>query len=471
MIGSSACGGFDTLGSEGDGHTQQGLFFIVGPCVIESEELVTEVARVVARIAHDTGAPFLFKSSYDKANRTSVESFRGPGIKDGLAILARVREATGLLLVSDIHAPEQAPMAAAVLDVLQIPAFLCRQTDLLVAAGSTGKCVNVKKGQFLSPDDMEHAIRKIASTGNSRIMLTERGSSFGYQDLVVDMRSIVRMKRFGLPVVFDATHSAQLPGRGSGCSGGDRSLVAPLARAATAAGADGIFMEVHPDPDRALCDGPNSLALRDLEPLVKNLLDIRKLLPDQYPRSSLNSGSTEIRVPEDTLQERLKKIRLIVLDVDGIMTDGRIIFGSDGLEIKSFDVRDGHGIKIAKRCGLHLAVVTGRMSDIVPRRAAELDISRVYQRIWDKRPVMEELLAELGLTAEEVAVLGDDVVDIPLFRRAGAGFTVPEAPAEVLSAAHYVTRHRGGRGAVREAIEMILKAQGKWDHALARYYE
>lgn len=471
MTDFSARDTFDFLRSGANGLAQQGLFFIVGPCVIESEELVTEVARAVARLAHVTGAPFLLKSSFDKANRTSVESFRGPGIKDGLAILGRVREATGLPLVSDIHLPEQAPVAAEVLDVLQIPAFLCRQTDLLVAAGSTGKCVNVKKGQFLSPDDMEHAIRKIAGTGNNRIILTERGTSFGYQDLVVDMRSIVRMKRFGLPVVFDATHSAQLPGRGRGCSGGDRSLVAPLARAATAAGADGIFLEVHPDPDRALCDGPNSLALSDLEPLVKNLLEIRKLLPDQSFCESLNSSAPEIQMPVDALTERLKKIRLIVLDVDGIMTDGRIIFGSDGLEIKSFDVRDGHGIKIAMRCGLHLAMVTGRTSDIVTRRAAELDIARVYQRVWDKRPVMEELLTELSLTAEEVAVMGDDVVDIPLFRRAGAGFTVPEAPAEVLRAAHYVTRHRGGRGAVREVIEMILKAQGKWDHVLVRYYE
>lgn len=450
---------------------QDQLFFIVGPCVLESEQLAREVAREVARLAQATGAPFFFKSSFDKANRTSVESFRGPGIETGLAILARVREETGLPVLSDIHMPRQAVRAAEVLDMIQIPAFLCRQTDLLIAAGETGKWVNVKKGQFLSPDDMKHAVQKVRSTGNDRIIVTERGSSFGYQDLVVDMRSIVRMKSFGIPVVFDATHSAQLPGRGEGCSGGDRSLVPPLARAATAAGADGIFLEVHPDPDRALCDGPNSLALHDLEALVETLLEIKKLTCAQITKPRQGKTSSQLRTVERTLQEKLQKVRLLLLDVDGIMTDGRIIFGSEGLEIKSFDVRDGHGIKLARRGGLDLAVVTGRVSEIVPRRAAELDISRVYQRIWDKRPVLEDLLTELGLDADQVAVMGDDVVDIPLLRRAGVGFTVPEAPLEVLLAADYVTRRSGGRGAVREVIEMILKAQGKWDAVLARYCE
>jgi 2-dehydro-3-deoxyphosphooctonate aldolase (KDO 8-P synthase) len=453
-------------------RAEEGLFLIAGPCVIESEQLALEVATEVARVGRVTGIPVLFKSSFDKANRTSVDSFRGPGITRGLEILAMVREKTGIPLLSDIHTPDQAAVAGEVLDVIQIPAFLSRQTDLLVAAGRTGKAVNVKKGQFQAPDDMEYALNKVMSTGNSNILLTERGTTFGYQDLVADMRSIVRMKRFGFPVVFDATHSAQLPGRGMGCSGGDRSLVPPLARAAVAAGADGVFMEVHPDPASALCDGPNSLALADLESLAGNLLAIYRLIPArEVPVQHVSGAVPEEETRRIDLHDRLKKIRLIILDVDGVLTDGRIILGGRDLEIKSFDVRDGHGIKIARRCGLELAMVTGRESDVVPRRAEEVGVSRVFQGIHDKRPVLAELLKELALEPHQVAVMGDDIVDIPLLTRVGAGFTVPEAPEEVRRAAHCVTQHRGGRGAAREMIEKILKAQGKWDGAMARYYE
>lgn len=448
------------------------LFFILGPCVIESRDLVLETASEIARINAALNVPVVFKSSFDKANRTSVESFRGPGMEKGLEVLAEVRETTGLPVISDIHTPTQAIIAAQVLDIIQIPAFLSRQTDILVAAGKTGKPINIKKGQFLSPADMIHAVRKVLSTGNNQIMLTERGSTFGYQDLVVDMRSIVRMKDFGFPVVFDATHSAQLPGRGDASSGGDRSLVPHLARAAVAAGADGVFMEVHPDPARALCDGPNSLSLGDLEDLVKNLCELFRLVPAMEGKAlGTPMAPSDRQTSKPSLQERLKAIRLLILDVDGVLTDGKIVFGSGDLEIKSFHVRDGHGIKIAKRFDLELAVVTGRTSDVVERRARELGIARVYQRVWDKRPVLAELIEELKLKPEEVAVIGDDVVDIPLFRRVGIGFSVPESPQEVRQSAHYVTRHSGGEGAAREVIEMILRAQGKWSNALARYYE
>jgi len=456
---------YDSMASDGE------LFFVIGPCVIESEELALDIAREVLKIRDLLGCVVIFKASFDKANRTSVESFRGPGMERGLRILDEIRSRTGLPVMSDIHTPEQAEAAGAVLDVLQIPAFLSRQTDLLVAAGRTGRCVNIKKGQFQSPDDVEHAIKKVKSTGNERIFLTERGSTFGYRDLVADMRSIVRMKRHGAPVIFDATHSAQLPGAGEACSDGDRSLVAPLARAAVAAGADGIFMEVHPQPDLALCDGPNSVVLSDLEPLVRNLSAIHALVPSWVPDVSRRDKD---RVPpvkaRDRLHEAMEKIRLIIFDVDGILTDGSIIFGGTSLEIKSFNVRDGHGIKIAKRCGIEVAFVTGRESDVVSRRAEDLGIELVYQKIWDKRPVLEELMEKLGLSADQVAVLGDDVVDIPLMRRVGVSFTVPEAPMEVRRAADYVTRLPGGRGAAREAVEHILKAQGKWEDAIARYY-
>jgi YrbI family 3-deoxy-D-manno-octulosonate 8-phosphate phosphatase len=355
--------------------------------------------------------------------------------------------------------------------VIQIPAFLSRQTDLLIAAGRTGRAVNIKKGQFQAPEDIEYAVRKVLSTGNQNILLTERGSSFGYRDLVADMRSILRMRRLGYPVIFDATHSAQFPGGGDGCSGGDRSFVAPLARAAVAAGVDGIFMEVHPDPDRALCDGPNSLALADLEPLVLNLCSIHKLVPEPSLNAVAPVSRSKSPVAADSMEENLKKIRLIIFDVDGILTDGGITFGTGGLEIKSFNVRDGHGIKIAKRCGLDIALVTGRTSEVVQRRAEDVGVERVFQGIWDKKPVLAQLLEELKLTADQVAVMGDDIVDIPLLRRTGVGFTVPEAPVEVRREADYVTRYPGGKGAVREILEIILKAQGKWEAAMARYYE
>jgi 2-dehydro-3-deoxyphosphooctonate aldolase (KDO 8-P synthase) len=452
----------------GDGE----LFLISGPCVIESERLTVEIGQELARISQSTGIPVVFKASFDKANRTSVDSFRGPGLDKGLEILWTVKKETGLPILSDIHTPDQAEHAGRVLDVIQIPAFLSRQTDLLLAAAKTGKAINIKKGQFQSPPDMIHALKKVLSIGNDRIMITERGASFGYHDLVADMRSIVRMKRFGFPVVFDATHSAQFPGKGDGHSGGDRSLVPPLARAGVAAGADGIFMEVHPNPDQALCDGPNCLALADVEALAVNLQAIHKLIPRrEFSHMNIMSVGQPEKVDEPSLEDRLKKIRLMIFDVDGVLTDGRITFGSGDLEIKSFDVRDGHGIKIAKRCGLEVAMVTGRVSEVVPRRAQDLGVELVFQHVFDKRPVLAELMERFNLEPEQVAIIGDDVVDIPLLRRAGVGFAVPDAPEEVRREAHYVTRHRGGQGAAREMVEMILKAQGKWDSALARYYE
>jgi 2-dehydro-3-deoxyphosphooctonate aldolase (KDO 8-P synthase) len=222
------------------------------------------------------GISYVFKASFDKANRTSLTSFRGPGAEKGLRILGRLREEIGVPVVSDIHEPAQAEMAADYLDILQIPAFLCRQTDLLVAAARTGKVVNVKKGQFVSPWDMEYAVNKLRGAGSERILLTERGSSFGYNNLVVDMRSLPVMRSFGYPVIYDATHSVQLPGGAGGSSGGQREFIPALSRAAMAVGIDGLFIEVHPDPSKALCDGPNSLPLAEVESLLKQLLAVRQ---------------------------------------------------------------------------------------------------------------------------------------------------------------------------------------------------
>ncbi len=249
-------------------------FLIAGPCVIENEPLVLETAHRIAEIARALNIPYIFKSSYDKANRTSLSSFRGPGITEGLAILKKVKEQVGVPVLTDVHSVEEAAHAGETVDVLQIPAFLCRQTDLLVAAAKTGRVVNVKKGQFLSPGDMANVVAKLEESGTRRILLTERGSSFGYNNLVVDMRALPIMRSFGYPVVFDATHSVQLPGGGGTKSSGQREFVAPLACAAAAAGCDGFFMEVHPDPDHAPSDGPNMVPLHDLKRLLERLLRI-----------------------------------------------------------------------------------------------------------------------------------------------------------------------------------------------------
>ncbi|MBK8130003.1 MAG: 3-deoxy-8-phosphooctulonate synthase [bacterium] len=256
------------------------LAIIAGPCVIESEDLCLFVAEELAGIAARTGVLPIFKASFDKANRTSTSSFRGPGLDEGLRILEEVRKQSGLPVTTDIHLPVQAKAAGEVVDILQIPAFLCRQTDILVAAGNTGKPVNVKKGQFVAPEDMRFVAEKIVSTGNSRIMFTERGASFGYRDLVVDMRSIVKLADLGYPVVFDATHSVQkMGGEGGGISGGSPRFIGPLARAAVATGAvSAVFVETHPNPASALSDGSNVLPLSELENLITGLVRIVQAL-------------------------------------------------------------------------------------------------------------------------------------------------------------------------------------------------
>lgn len=256
----------------------QPLLLIGGPCALESEEIARQVATTLKDICARIGIGYVFKASYDKANRTSLSSYRGPGIREGLAILARIREDIGVPVISDVHDVSQVEAAAEVLDILQIPAFLCRQTDLLAAAARTGKPVSVKKGQFVSPWDMANAVGKLRGAGGGNIMLVERGASFGYNNLVVDMRSLPVMRSFGCPVIYDATHSVQLPGGAGGSSGGQREFIVPLARAAIAAGIDGLFMEIHPQPEKALCDGPNSLPLDGIEPILRQLLRIRSAL-------------------------------------------------------------------------------------------------------------------------------------------------------------------------------------------------
>jgi len=257
----------------GDG---QPLLLIGGPCALESAELARQVATRLKEICAGLGINYVFKASFDKANRTSLTSYRGPGIRDGLATMAAIREELQIPVISDIHAVDQVDAAAEVLDIIQIPAFLCRQTDLLVAAARSGKVVNVKKGQFVSPWDMRHAVEKIRNAGGTRLMLVERGASFGYNNLVVDFRGLPVMRSFGCPVIFDATHSVQLPGGAGGASSGQREFISPLAKAAVAAGVDGLFMEIHPNPDHALCDGPNSIPLDEVEELLRQILRVHQ---------------------------------------------------------------------------------------------------------------------------------------------------------------------------------------------------
>lgn len=256
----------------------QPLVLIAGPCVIEGERSVLVHAEKIKRIAGRLDVPYIFKSSYDKANRLSIRSFRGPGLKKGLKILKKVKDELGLPLLSDVHCVEEVKEAQEVLDVIQIPALLSRQTDLVVAAAKTKKAINLKKGQFMSPYDMRNIVEKAQSTGNKRIIVTERGTTFGYNNLVVDMRSIPIMQETGCPVIFDATHSVQMPGGLGSASAGERKFIPTLARAGVAAGCDGLFLEVHENPDRAPCDGPNMLALRDLEELLASVKEIRPIL-------------------------------------------------------------------------------------------------------------------------------------------------------------------------------------------------
>ncbi|WP_225072195.1 3-deoxy-8-phosphooctulonate synthase [Desulfuromonas sp. CSMB_57] len=254
------------------------LALIAGPCVMEDEASTLAIARRLRELGQATGVGVVFKASFDKANRTSVEAYRGPGLQEGLRILGRVKAEFGLPLLTDIHETSQVDPAAEIVDILQIPAFLCRQTDLLVAAGRSGRVVNVKKGQFLAPWDMAHAVNKIATTGNREVLLTERGTTFGYNNLVVDMRAPVIMRELGCPVIFDATHAVQLPGGAGDSSGGQRQYVAALSRAAVATGIDGLFWEVHPCPDQARCDGPNSLPLSELPAMLEEIRAIDALV-------------------------------------------------------------------------------------------------------------------------------------------------------------------------------------------------
>jgi 2-dehydro-3-deoxyphosphooctonate aldolase (KDO 8-P synthase) len=285
------------------------LVLIAGPCVIESDGHTLELGRAVKAVAERCRVPYVFKASFDKANRTSLRSFRGPGLDEGLRVLARVKRELGVAVLTDVHEPFQAEAAAEVADVLQVPAFLSRQTDLLVAIARTGRAVNIKKGQFLAPDDIRHAVAKVRDSGNDRVFVTERGATFGYHNLVVDMRAFPIMRSFGVPVVFDVTHSLQLPGGGDGVTAGQAEFIEPLASAGIAAGVDGVFFEVHEEPQRARSDAQNAMRLDGLEPLLRKLLRLdaiarQRVLTPAFASPAAGDWDTDIPSSERTHERR-----------------------------------------------------------------------------------------------------------------------------------------------------------------------
>lgn len=434
------------------------IVLIAGPCVIEDEISCRQIAEFLKKISNKNGIPLIFKASFDKANRTSIKSYRGPGLKEGLCILKSIQEELNIPVLTDVHCVTQVSAVAECVDVIQIPAFLCRQTDLIIESAKTGRTINIKKGQFMAPNDMKNVVDKARHVGNNNILLTERGTSFGYNNLIVDMRSLVIMRKIGCPVVFDATHSVQLPGGVGNSSGGEKEFVPYLARAATALGIDALFMEVHPFPEKALCDGPNSLQLDELDELIQEIVSIDRLIKE----IGKNKGSSMVG-------KRAEKIKMIVMDVDGVLTDGKVILGTNGIELKSFNSKDGYWIRIAQKAGLKLAIITGRESDIVSKRARELNIEDVHQGVLNKLEAYQKIIDKYGLKDDEIAYIGDDLVDLPILTRVGLSVVVADALPDLKDRVDYVTKNPGGHGAGKEMIELILKSQNKLDSIINKH--
>lgn len=337
-----------------------GFILIAGPCVIESEEMVMEIAGKMKKIVSNYNVDYYFKASFDKANRTSLSSYRGPGIEKGLEILKRVKKEYGLKICTDIHEPWQAGKAAEVADIIQIPAFLCRQTDLLVAAAQTGRVVNIKKGQFMAPWDMKNVVEKVRMSGNDKIMLSERGTSFGYNQLVVDMTSIVEMKKNHVPVIMDATHSVQKPGGNGTSTGGSREYVEYLAKAAIATGADGVFMEVHPNPEKALSDGPNSIRLADVEDMLRQMLKIYEAV--QKKKVYIAGAHSRGRTLRAYLEYLYQDIEVEAFLVDDMSENEEMV---DGLPVRLIgqDLHKEYPVWLGMR-GVNHEKVSGELRDV-----------------------------------------------------------------------------------------------------------
>lgn len=424
---------------------------IAGPCAIESEAMTFEVAARLKDICQRLQIDFVFKSSFDKANRTSASAPRGVGMEQGLAVLQRVKDELDLPIVTDVHEAWQCGPVAQVADILQIPAFLCRQTDLLLAAARTGKTVNVKKGQFLAPWDMRNVVDKLRSTGNDKILVCERGSSFGYNNLVVDMTGLVEMRTFGCPVVFDATHSVQKPGGKGNSTGGNRDMVPHLMRAALAIGIDGIFAEVHPDPDHAWSDGPNQLRLDDAERILTDAVAIdnaaKGLMPEPCHRP----------IPE--IKHTHSRIKLLLTDIDGVMTDGGMYYTADGDTMKKFHAHDGMGLQLLQQKGIKVGIITSEDNPIARRRFEKLHLDYLVQgrRGEGKLEAARNICAQEGITLDETAYIGDDINCLELLSHVG----LAACPADAVKAVKDIPgilrlNHTGGNGCIRELVEMIM---------------
>jgi len=437
---------------------------LAGPCAIESEEMTMEVAAKLKEICEELNIHLIFKSSFDKANRSSVKAPRGVGMERGLKILQRVKTELNLPIVTDVHETWQCAEVAKVADMLQIPAFLSRQTDLLIAAAKTGKIVNVKKGQFMAPWDMKNVVDKLRDSGNENILLCERGSCFGYNNLIVDMTGLVEMRNYGFPIVFDATHAVQKPGGQGTSTGGNREMVPYLMRAALAIGVDAIFAEVHPDPDHALSDGPNQIYLSDIKEILQQAIaidNITKNIPSEYEickdvASNVSTTNNETRNTE----HKTPNIKLFLTDVDGVLTDAGMYYSEAGDELKKFNTHDGMGLQLIRQNGIKTGIITSEDTKMVERRFQKLKLDYLYQgkREGGKLATVKEICEKEGISLAEVAYIGDDVNCFELLSSVG----MAACPANAVDAIKNIPgiirmNKKGGEGCVREFTEMILK--------------
>jgi len=430
---------------------------IAGPCAIESEEMTMEVAAKLKEICQELNIHLIFKSSFDKANRSSVKSPRGLGMKRGLEILQRVKTELGLPIVTDVHETWQCAPVAEVADMLQIPAFLSRQTDLLVAAAHTGKIVNVKKGQFMAPWDMKNVIDKLRDSGNENILLCERGSSFGYNNLVVDMTGLVEMRSYGFPVVFDATHAVQKPGGQGTSTGGNREMVPYLMRAALAVGVDAIFAEVHPDPDHAFSDGPNQIYLSKIKEILEQAIAIDNITKGISQQSTVNTTTSKLPT---TNPQPPTKIKLFLTDVDGVLTDAGMYYSEAGDELKKFNTHDGMGLQLIREKGIKTGIITSENTKMVERRFNKLKLDYLYQgkREGGKLASVKEICEKEGISLAEVAYIGDDVNCFELLSSVGMAACPSNALAAIKNIPGIIQMNKkGGEGCVREFIEIIIK--------------
>lgn len=431
---------------------------IAGPCAIETEEMTMMVAAKLKEICNELNIHLIFKSSFDKANRSSVKSPRGLGMERGLQILQRVKTELDLPIVTDVHETWQCAPVAEVADMLQIPAFLSRQTDLLVAAAHTGKIINVKKGQFMAPWDMKNVIDKLRDSGNENILLCERGSSFGYNNLVVDMTGLVEMRSYGFPVVFDATHAVQKPGGQGTSTGGNREMVPYLMRAALAVGVDAIFAEVHPDPDHAFSDGPNQIYLSDIKEILQQAIAIDNITKQLTASSEQQAVNSKQPAQNDQLSS---KIKLLLTDVDGVLTDAGMYYSETGDELKKFNTHDGMGLQLIRAKGIKTGIITSEDTKLVERRFHKLKLDYLYQgkREGGKLASVKEICEKEGIALSEVAYIGDDVNCFELLSSVG----MAACPADALDAIKNIPgivlmKKKGGEGCVREFVEMIMNS-------------